>query len=190
MEVDPAETPMYRTLSGAVVPRPIAWVSSASESGHENLAPFSFSNVAAVDPPTLLFAPVDEEKDTPSNVRETGEFVVNVVTEDVVDAMNETSASCPPEVSEFDHAGIERAESREVTPPRVAASPVNFECTLSETVELGDSVLVLGEVVWAHVADRVTTDGKLDTGKLDAVGRMAGSEYATTRDRFSLERPD
>ncbi|MFC3478516.1 flavin reductase family protein [Halobacterium litoreum] len=190
MELDPAETGMYRTLSGAMVPRPIAWVSSVSEDGHDNLAPFSFSTVAAIDPPTLLFAPTDLEKDTPRNVRETGEFVVNVVTEDVVEAMNETSATCPPDVSEFDHAGVERADSRKIDAPRVAESPVNFECRLADTVEVGSSVLVLGEVVWVHADDDVTTDGKLDTNKLDAVGRMAGSEYAYTRERFSLERPD
>ncbi|NHN57938.1 MULTISPECIES: flavin reductase family protein [Halorussus] len=195
MELDPDEvSSMYRTLAGGVVPRPVAWVSTTDPEGADNLAPYSFFNVAAVDPPILMFAPVDDDgspeglKDTPRNVRRTEEFVVNVVTEPVAEAMNESAATLPPGESEFDRADVTRAESRAVAPPRVAESPVAFECSLRELVDLGGSTMVLGEVEWAHLHDEVTTDGKLDVEKLDAVGRLSGSRYATTRDRFSMER--
>lgn len=197
MDVDPDEVPsLYRTLAGAVVPRPIAWVSTTNEEGTDNLAPYSFFNVVAYDPPVVMFAPVDDSsepdgfKDTPRNVEATEEFVVNVVTEALAEAMNATSATLPAGESEFDHAGLERGESKTVAPPRVAASPVNFECSLREMVDVGSSTLVLGEVEWVHVDDDVTTDGKIDVTKLDAVGRLSGSLYATTRDRFALERPE
>ena len=182
----------YRLLAGAVVPRPIAWVSSRSAEGTDNLAPYSFFNVAATDPPVLMFSPVgtDEElKDTPTNVLDTEEFVVNVVTRDLAEAMNETAATLPRGESEFDRAGLERGESVKVDPPRVAAAKVSFECELYDTLRVGRSLMILGEVVYAHVADDVLTDGKMDTDKLDAVGRLSGGGYATTGERFTLERP-
>ncbi|KAB1196368.1 MULTISPECIES: flavin reductase family protein [Haloferax] len=182
----------YRLLSGAVVPRPIAWVSTRGAVA-DNLAPYSFFTVASIDPPILVFAPVGHGpslKDTPRNVIEHGEFVVNVVTSDVVEAMNQTAATVPPDVDEFDHADIEKAEAVRVDAPRVADAKVAFECTLYDSMEVGSSTLVLGEVVYAHVDDDVLTDGKLDTTKLDAVGRLAGSEYTHTRDRFELIRPE
>ena len=182
----------YRLLAGAVVPRPIGWVSTRSVEGVDNLAPYSFFNVVAVDPPVLMFAPVgtgEDLKDTPTNVLDTEEFVVNVVTGDLAEAMNETAATLPQGESEFDRAGLERGESVEVEAPRVAAAKVAFECELYDAIEIGGSLLVLGEVVYAHVDDEVLTDGKMDTEKLDAVGRLSGNEYATTRDRFTLVRP-
>jgi flavin reductase (DIM6/NTAB) family NADH-FMN oxidoreductase RutF len=115
--------------------------------------------------------------------------VVNVVTESVAEAMNETSATLSPGESEFDRADLTRAASRVVAPPRVAESPVAFECSLYEMLDVGDSSMVLGEVEWVHMDDDVTTDGKLDVQKLDAVGRLSGSLYATTENRFSMERP-
>ena len=196
MEIDPEEvSSMYRTLAGAVVPRPIAWVSTTSPEGVDNLAPYSFFNVVAVDPPVVMFAPVDDSespeglKDTPRNVRETGEFVVNVVTESVAETMNETSATLSPGESEFDRADLTRADSRVVAPPSVTESPVAFECSLYEMLDVGGSSMVLGEIEWVHVDDEVTTDGKLDVEKLDAVGRLSESLYATTANRFSMERP-
>lgn len=179
----------YRLLAGSVIPRPIAWVSTRGEAG-ENLAPYSFFNVVSVAPPVVMFAPVgtgDDLKDTPRNILDTEEFVVNVVTMELAEAMNATSATV--EESEFDHAGLERAESVRVDVPRVADAKVAFECELYDFVEIGRSAMVLGEVVYAHVAEDATTNGKVDVTKLDAVGRLSGSYYASTRDRFSMERP-
>ncbi len=197
MRIDAAERDsLYRTLAGAVIPRPIAWVSSLSPEGVENLAPYSFFNVVSTSPPVVMFAPSErsnrpeELSDSARNARETGEFVVNVVTEPLAEAMNATSATLPPDESEFDHAGLDRVASAEVGPPRVAAAEVAFECELYEFVEVGSNAMVLGEVVSVHLDESVTTDGKLDVRKLDAVGRLAGSYYCRTGDRFRMERPD
>jgi flavin reductase (DIM6/NTAB) family NADH-FMN oxidoreductase RutF len=197
VRIDPAthDRSMYRTMTGAVVPRPIGWISTTSADGADNLAPYSFFNVVTVSPPTLMFAPAnsgpDTMKDSARNAIDTGEFVVNVVTEPLVEAMNETSATLPPEESEFDHAGLERAASEKVTPPRVAAAEIAFECAVHDTLDIGVSTVVLGEIVLAHIDDALTTDeGKLDVAEVDAVGRLAGNWYATTADRFRIERPD
>lgn len=193
MEVDPDDPgSAYRVLSTAVTPRPIAWVSTVDGEGGDNLAPFSFFTVASIDPPILTFYPVgtgEDAKDTARNVAETEQAVVNVVTEDVVEAMNETAATLEHGDSEFDRAAVTRADSTVVEPPRVAEARVAFECELYDLRTVGSSTQVLAEVVHAHVDDDTTTDGKLDIEKLDTIGRLAGSWYATTDDRFSLERP-
>ena len=197
MKIDPEtyDRSMYRTMTGAVVPRPIGWISTTSEDGVDNLAPYSFFNVVSVSPPILMFAPVDggsDEglKDTARNVLDTEEFVVNLVTADLAEAMNATSATLDPEESEFDHAALERAPSEKVAPPRVADAKIAFECELYDYHDIGISKLVMGKIVLAHVDDAVTTDGKVDVEKVDAVGRLAGNWYASTDDRFRLERPD
>ncbi|WP_338729377.1 flavin reductase family protein [Haladaptatus sp. DJG-WS-42] len=194
MEIDPTtlDGTLYRTLAAGVIPRPIAWVSTHSEAGVDNLAPYSFFNVVSVEPPTIMFAPVDrgdDLKDTPKNILDTEEFVVNVVTEEFVEQMNQSSATLPHGESEFDHAGLERAPSTKVAPPRVAGVKVAYECRLADFVDVGASSMVLGEVVNVHVADEATTAGKLDVEKLDAVGRLSGNWYAKTSDRYALERP-
>jgi flavin reductase (DIM6/NTAB) family NADH-FMN oxidoreductase RutF len=172
-------------------------MSTRSESGVDNLAPYSFFNVACVDPPTLQFAPGHRPNrpggltDSQRNAELTGEFVVNVVTSEFAEAMNETSATLPAGESEFDHAGLERVESARVSPPRVAGVVAAFECEHRETVKLGSNALVLGEVVYAHVDDRVVgTDGKVDVAEVDAVGRLAGSWYDRVESRYRMERPD
>lgn len=191
MEIDAREKPsLYRVLAGAVVPRPIGWISTRGPDG-DNLAPYSFFNVATPAPPTLAFSAGpdgDERKDSAANAEETGAFAHSVVTADLATAMNATSTSAS--VDEFDRAGVTKAECETVEAPYVAESPVVFECAVVDTVELGVSTLVLGEVQYVHIDESVTTDGKLDTGKLDALGRMAGAEYTRTRDRFSMKRPD
>ncbi|MGM0605484.1 MAG: flavin reductase family protein [Halobacteriota archaeon] len=186
----------YRTLAGAVVPRPIAWTSTVSPDGTENLAPFSFFNVATTTPPVLLISVTkfDDEKpgffkDTHRNIRQTEEFVVNLVTTPLLAQMNETSARLPAGESEFDHADIERADSAVVAPPRVQAADVSFECTLYDIVPIGKSALILGDVVHAHVDESVTTDGKLDVTKLDAIGRLSGGYYSPVERYTHLERP-
>jgi len=181
----------YRLLSTAVTPRPIGWISSRSKAGVDNLAPYSFFNVVAVDPPVVMFAPVGSTdlKDTPRNVRETGEFVVNTVSRDLGDQMHATSATLGEGESEFDHVGIERAESVVVDSPRVAAAKAAFECELYDWIEVGGSVLILGEVVHAHVDEDVLTDGQIDIESLDTVGRLSGSQYASTAERFGIDRP-
>ncbi|MFD1588751.1 flavin reductase family protein [Halorientalis brevis] len=195
MKIDPEthDRSLYRTMTGAVVPRPIGWISTTSEDGVDNLAPYSFFNVVTADPPILMFAPASGTgtlKDSARNVLDTGEFVHNVVTADLVEDMNATSATLPPEESEFDHADVERAPSEKVAPPRVAAADLAFECELYDAVDIGISTLVLGEVVMVHADDAVTTAGKVDVEKVDAVGRLAGNWYADANDRFRLERPE
>jgi len=182
----------YRLLSTAVTPRPIGWISTTSEAGVDNLAPYSFFNAVATDPPVVMFAPVGtpELKDTPRNVRSSEQFVVNIVTRELLEAMNATSATLPADESEFDHADIERADSVIVDPPRVSAAKAAFECELYDWLEIGRSVLILGEVVHAHVDDSLLTDGNIDIEKIQTVGRLAGNQYATTDSRLSVERPD
>lgn len=197
MEVDPADGSLYRTLSSLVVPRPIGWISTRSEDGTDNLAPYSFFNCACIDPPVLQFAPgkrpgrPEDLTDSQRNVEATGEFVVNIVTSEFADAMNETSATLGPDESEFDHAGLTRVESTRVAPPRVEGVVAAFECEHRETVDLGSNALVLGDVVHVHVDDRVVNEvGKVDIADVDVVGRLAGSWYDRVESRFAMERPD
>jgi flavin reductase (DIM6/NTAB) family NADH-FMN oxidoreductase RutF len=192
----------YKLLAGAVLPRPIAFVSSVDSDGVRNLAPYSFFTVASANPPVVCFAPATREpgnglgahKDTLANIRLTGEFVVNIVSEDFVDQMNQTAAQVPPSVDEFTLAGLTPLASDMVQAPRVAESRVQMECRLVQIVEvsrlpMGGS-LVLGEVVRFHVAVEVLAgELRIDPDKLRAVGRMAGSDYVRTTDRFALERP-
>lgn len=191
IDVDEHDGSLYRTLSGAVVPRPIGWISTRSTDGVDNLAPYSFFNVVSISPPVIMFAPVDGDdglKDTPQNVVDTEVFAHNVVTADLVEAMNDSATG--HDVDEFDRSGITKAECTTIDAPYVDESKVVFECELYDFVDVGVSSLVLGEVTYVHVGDEVTTGGKLDTTKLDAIGRMTGQEYSYTRDRFSLERPE
>jgi flavin reductase (DIM6/NTAB) family NADH-FMN oxidoreductase RutF len=198
MIIDPTTVPPqinYRILVGAVVPRPIAFVSTISPEGVRNLAPFSFFNVVCGDPPVICFSPIwrNPPKDTIVNIRATGEFVVNIVSEDFADRMNICSGEYPSNVDEFSMSGLTPVDSVVVRPPRVKESHVNMECRLMQIVDvsarpMGGS-LVIGEVVRFHVDDAVIEDFRIDADKLGAVGRMSGSDYARTRDRFSLVRP-
>ena len=200
MIIDPSTIPpqvMYRLLIGSVVPRPIAFVSTMSPAGVLNLAPFSFFNAFCADPPIVGFCPVwrTPAKDTITNVRATREFVVNVVGEDIAEAMNVCSAEFPAEVDEFQQSNLTPIPSVIVKPPRVKESKINMECSLLQILDFSEKPhggsLVLGQVVRLHVEDGIINDSyQIDADKLRAIGRMGGPEYARTRDRFAMVRPD
>jgi flavin reductase (DIM6/NTAB) family NADH-FMN oxidoreductase RutF len=196
--IDPSTTAplnIYKLLVGVVVPRPIAFVSTISPEGVANLAPFSFFTVASANPPVLCFTASYREprKDTLVNVRATGEFVVNIVSEEFAAKMNVTSGEYPYGVDEFAMAELTQAPSELVRPPRVRESHVSMECKLVQTVEVSNQplggTLILGEVVTFHIDDEIIEEFRIDPDKLAAVGRMAGNTYAKTRDRFDLIRP-
>lgn len=194
----------YKILIGSVVPRPIAWVSTKSKSGTFNLAPFSFFNAVSSNPPIIVFSAglktIKTEhgyevgpKDTVRNVKDTGEFVVNIVSRKLAEQMNQTSANYPPEVSEFDAVGLTPAPSHMVSAPRVGESLVSMECKLYQHIEFGKEAgagnLIIGEVLCFHLDDAVYKDGYIDVDVLDPIGRLAGISYCTVKDRFEIPRP-
>lgn len=200
MVIDPASLEpreVYKLLIGSVVPRPIAWVSTISAAGRPNLAPFSYFNIACANPPTLLFCPNRRangaKKDTLLNVEATGEFVIHIVDEPSVAAMNRTSADYPPGANEFEIADLPTAPSSNVRPPRVATAPIAFECRLFQIVPLGDGPsggeIVVGRVVLIHVRDDVRAGTYIDLDALRPVARLAGNGYARVTDTFDLQRP-
>lgn len=204
MEIDPVNLDVgerYKLLVGGILPRPIALVSTVSPAGITNLAPFSFFSGLGSDPMTLLFCPANDaqgqEKDTLRNAKPvaeggTGEFVVNVVP----DALVESAALCAeplgPDLSEFDLSGLTPVPSRGVAPPRVAESPLAYECRTLSVVRTNPGApsggnVVIGQVVWVHAEDRVVGERlRLDPAELDLVGRLGGFGYARTRERFEL----
>lgn len=199
---DHAPGNLYKLMIGAIVPRPIAWVSTVDKNGVKNLAPFSFFTGVCASPPVIAFCPVNRgnpspgmplRKDTLRNIHETGEFVVNIVSERLAAQMNVTSADVPAQVDEFELAGLLTIPGEVVRVPRVAESPVHMECRLLQVVEINSYPLggniVLGEVVRFHVRHDLLSNYRIDPDKLDAVGRMAGATYSRTRDRFDMERP-
>ncbi len=202
MEITPEELSwhsMYKLLIGSVVPRPIGWISTIDLNGRPNLAPFSYFNAVCAQPPHLMFAPTvratdGARKDTYRNVKATGEFVANIVTEALAEAMNLTSTEFPAEVNEFQAAGLTAIPSVVVKPPRVAESPIHFECRVSHIIDLGDEPgsgsVVIGRVVHVHVLDSVLLGGdKIDLARLKPVGRLAGSAYCRVTDVFEMQRP-
>ena len=202
MIVDPKTTryiDIYKLMIGSIVPRPIALVSTLSAEGIPNLAPFSFFTGISSKPPLICFCPGPRatdgaRKDTLRNISMTKEFVVNIVSEEIAEAMNLTSGEYPPEVDEFNVAGLTPTPSDVVKPPRVAESHVNMECRLYLSIEFselpGGGNLVIGEVLRFHVDDRIVEDFKIDPDKLRAIGRMGGpTGYTRTRDRFHMVRP-
>ena len=179
---------MYRLMTAVVVPRPIAWVSTVSGSGVVNLAPHSFYTVACARPPIVQFTSVGK-KDTLRNVKETGEFVVNLAHAPLLEAVNNSSARFAPDRSEVDELGIAMEPSVTVAPPRVALSPVSIECTLHSTQELGDSTVVLGDVGLISVADDVLVDGHPDFRLLDPLARLGKDQWALPGDVIAVPRP-
>lgn len=202
MELDLTAMPAreaYAWMTGLITPRPIAWVSTVDAQGRTNLAPFSFFNGVTSNPPTLLFVPVNlrdgMKKDTVLNLESVPECVVNIVPRALAEKMNACAARLPHGESEFAAFGIEAAASVRVRPPRVAEAPAAFECRVRQIVPVGEGEgaahVVICDIVRLHVRDEVVgADGAVDAARLDAVGRLGGEDYATTRDRFRLERPD
>jgi len=180
-----------RIVKTAVAPRPIAWIGTASADGVDNLAPFSAYNYVSSAEPVVAFSVpfADREglKDTPRNVLETGEFAVNVATEPLAEEMDTSSASIGPDESEFEFAGVERADCVTIDAPRVADAEVTMECTLYGTMRVHDRLLTLGDVRYVHVSEEVQTDGKIDATKLANVGRLGGPYY-TDSEPMELER--
>ncbi|MET9505153.1 flavin reductase family protein [Streptomyces sp. NPDC006259] len=169
----------YRLLTSVVVPRPIAWVSTLAADGTTaNLAPHSFFTVACTDPPIVQFTSVGR-KDSLRNIEATGEFVVNLAPEPLLGQINASAVDFPAEVDEFDAVGIEREPSLRVGPPRVAASPVALECRLHSTLGIGNSTLVLGQVVHAAVDEDAVVDGRPDIRRLRPLARLGGNEWST-----------
>jgi flavin reductase (DIM6/NTAB) family NADH-FMN oxidoreductase RutF len=185
---DDPDVDCYRLLTAVVVPRPIAWVSTLSPQGVVNLAPHSFYTVACVRPPIVSITSVGD-KDTLLNVKETGEFVVNLAPASMIGEVNASAARFAPDESEPVQLGIATEPSSRVRPPRVVASPVAIECTLHSIVELGDSTLVLGSVRLFSVRDDVLVDGHPDYTRLDPLARLGRDEWALHAEVRSVRRP-
>ncbi|MFF0989732.1 flavin reductase family protein [Kocuria nitroreducens] len=168
----------YRLLTAVVVPRPIAWVSSTSEEGVDNLAPHSFYTVASVDPPIVQFTSVGE-KDSLRNIEVRGEFVVNLTPASLFEEVNATGTDFAPEVSEFDAVGLTREPSVKVRPPRVQESPVALECRLHRMLPMGDSTLVFGEVVHAAVSSEILEGAHPRIDLLEPLSRLGRNEWGT-----------
>lgn len=198
MIIDPTKFENFgRVLTGVIVPRPIAFVSTVSSDGVVNLAPFSFFNAVSSSPPTVVIGisrNADwKEKDTLANIEATGEFVVNVVVDDIAEAMNATAAEFPADVDEFEIAGLTQAKSTLIKPPRVAETPVALECRLNQVVQIGsgnsESGLVIGDIALVHIRDDIINGHRIDQQKLRPTGRLAGSMYCHTLDVFEMVRP-
>ena len=192
-ELSPPER--YKLLGGLVVPRPIALVTTRDRDGRANAAPFSFFNVVAEEPPLIVLGlgvnARGGAKDTTNNIRDSGEFVVNLVDEPLAEAMNLCAIDLPPEVSELDLAGLELLPGEAVAPGRIAAAPVSMECRRYVTLQPGpERYVVLGEVLVLHVRDGILHPARLRVNR-DAyapIGRLFGGGYVRTRDRFEMPR--
>ncbi|MFD2470831.1 flavin reductase family protein [Amycolatopsis silviterrae] len=190
-DFDPAQlapNAFYHLLTAAVVPRPIAWVSSTSRAGVDNLAPHSFFTVASAAPAVLQFTSVGR-KDTLRNVEATRQFVVNLAPEPLFEQINATGADFPPELSEFDEAGLTREPSLKVRPPRVAESPVAFECELHSTVGFGRSTVVFGRVVHLAVSEQVLDGDHPMIERLRPLSRLGRDEWGKLGEIVELARP-
>ena len=179
----------YHLLTALVVPRPIAWMSSVSEDGVRNIAPHSFFNAVAVDPPHVMVSSTGV-KDSVRNIRATKEFVLNIVTMDVVEDMVFTSTDFPPEEDEFEWSGLTPVPSAKVTPPRIAEAKAHLECVFVSEMTLGDATLVFGRVVFIHIDPSVWRNGRVDQKLLDPVCRLSGSGYASVGEHFRLVIPE
>lgn len=202
LSINPVDLPpadAYRLLLSAIIPRPIAWISTLAADGTPNLAPYSFFNGVSGNPPTVMFSVSQRSprlgggnKDTLVNVQQTGEFVVNLVDDALAAAMNETAGEYGPEVDEFTIADLATAPSVDIKTPRVALAPVAMEARVSQVVpvEGSTSVMVLGQIVRLHVReDLLRANNQIDAAVLRPVARLGGREYAHLGEIFTLDRP-
>jgi flavin reductase (DIM6/NTAB) family NADH-FMN oxidoreductase RutF len=200
MQFDPQkleQTAIYKLLTGAVIPRPIGWISSISENDVHNLAPFSYFNAVGDDPPHVMFSTVrsnNSNKDTLNNVLATKEFVVNMVTEDLVEQMNLTSQPIPPNESEFELAGLTPIASVKVKPPRVKECKITMECELVhhytlENSKSGGATIIIGKILMFHIDESVLLDNyKINLETYKPIARLAGSNYSKLGEIFSIKR--
>ncbi len=182
-------------FKAVVAPRPIGWISTLGKNGVVNLAPYSFFNAVSTDPHFVMFSS-GGRKDSQRNAEETGEFVCSLATYDLREAMNRTSQHVGPEVDEMALAGLTPAPSKLVSPPRVAESPVAFECRYWRTIDLpgpnggpGTHAIVLGQVVGVHIDDAVIVGDKVDVTKVKPIARLGYGDYAVIDEVFELSRP-
>jgi flavin reductase (DIM6/NTAB) family NADH-FMN oxidoreductase RutF len=199
-DIDPLR--FYGYLVGAIVPRPIAFVSTVGPTGKRNLAPFSFFTVASVDPPVVLFCPIirgdNQKKDSLKNIEATKEFVLNIVSESFADGVNAAASEVDYDVDEFELSGLTPIPAKLVQAPRVKESHIHIECRLREVINFGNYSLagniVLGDVLLIDIDESVITETQglqlIDPFKLKSFGRMAGAAYARTTDLFELQRPN
>jgi len=188
----------YKLTTGLIVPRPIGWIGTTSTTGVPNLAPYSFFNAVATNPPVLVFSTGVFDgviKDSLQNIRDTGVFTASLVDHDLAVAMNDSSATLAPDVDEFEKTGLTSAKFGHVDAPGVEQAKAVIECEAVREVEFGDKdglhhVVTFGEVIAFHIDSHVLDGTRIDPVKLDALGRLAGMDYATTRDQFRLDRPD
>lgn len=179
---------LYFLLTGLVIPRPIGWVSSVSNEGVHNIAPYSYFNAMGHQPPTVVFGS-GGRKDSVRNIEQNGEFVINIVSMDLLEKMNFTSTDFPPEESEFSWAGLAQEPATTVKPFRVGEAKAHFECQLVQIVTVGNAHIVIGEVKHLHVRADVWRDGRVDPKLLDPACRLSGSWYASLGKLIYLKRP-
>jgi flavin reductase (DIM6/NTAB) family NADH-FMN oxidoreductase RutF len=201
MIYDPTEHPLLEThklMIGSIVPRPIAFVSTLSKDGLENLAPFSYFNGICSNPPSIMFCPArrgydGKTKDTLNNIRDTEEFAVNIVSEDFAEQMVSTSTDFEPEVNEFEISGLTPEPCQKIAPPKVAEAKISFECKLNKIIPVGNEgpgggFVIIGTIVLFHIDDDVYEDGYINLGKLRPIGRLAGNMYTRTTDKLEIIR--
>ena len=201
MIYDPTEHPLLEThklMIGSIVPRPIAFVSTLSKDGFENLAPFSYFNGICSNPPSIMFCPArrgydGKTKDTLNNIRDTEEFAVNIVSEDFAEQMVSTSTDFEPEVNEFEISGLTPEPCQKIAPPKVAEAKISFECKLNQIVPVGNEgpgggFVIIGPIVLFHIDDDVYEDGYINLEKLRPIGRLAGNMYTRTTDKLEIIR--
>ena len=201
MNIDPTKQSFqenHKLMIGSIVPRPIAFVSTKSTNGILNLAPFSYFNGVCSKPPTIMFAPARRgydglTKDTLNNIRSTKEFVVNLVSEEIVEPMVECATDYDKEIDEFKISNLTPIDSDKISSPRVKESKVSYECELNNIVEIGEAepgagFVVIGTIVMFHIQDDVYNDGRIDLKAFNPIGRLAGNSYTRVSDNFKVIR--